>query len=167
MKTLNAVQPHDWAKFLRARLDTVGAEAPLDGIARGGYRLVYNDTPTDFFKGAEARRRNTDLTYSLGMVIGREAKITDVLWEGPAFKSGTHRRHADRRGERARLRRRSAEDAGQEQQDRTASRSNSSSRTATATAPSASITMTACAIRISNAAATGEARLDAILAARN
>ena len=88
VKTLNGVQPHDWAKFLRARLDTVGAEAPLDGIARGGYRLVYSDTPSDFFKGAEARRRNTDLTYSLGMVIGREAKITDVLWEGPAFKSG-------------------------------------------------------------------------------
>jgi predicted metalloprotease with PDZ domain len=88
VKTLNDVQPHDWAKFLRARLDAVGAEAPLDGLARGGYRLVYSDTPSDFFKGAEARRRNTDLTYSLGMVIGREAKITDVLWEGPAFKSG-------------------------------------------------------------------------------
>jgi predicted metalloprotease with PDZ domain len=88
VKTLNGVQPHDWAKFLRARLDAVGAEAPLDGLARGGYKLVYSDTPSDFFKGAEARRRNTDLTYSLGMVIGREAKITDVLWEGPAFSSG-------------------------------------------------------------------------------
>jgi predicted metalloprotease with PDZ domain len=88
VKTLNGVQPHDWGKFLRARLDAVGAEAPLDGLARGGYRLVYSDTPSDFFKGAEARRRNTDLTYSLGMVIGREAKITDVLWEGPAFNSG-------------------------------------------------------------------------------
>ena len=88
VKTLNGVQPHDWAKFLRARLDAVGAEAPLDGIARGGYKLVYSDTPSDFFKGAEARRRNTDLTYSLGMVIGREARITDVLWEGPAFQSG-------------------------------------------------------------------------------
>src|SRR5258705_11824951 len=88
VKILNGVQPHDWAKFLRVPLDTVGAEAPLDGIARGGYRLVYSDTPSDFFKGAEARRRNTDLTYSLGMVIGREAKLTDVLWEGPAFKAG-------------------------------------------------------------------------------
>ncbi|HXI99625.1 MAG TPA: hypothetical protein VNH44_00295 [Micropepsaceae bacterium] len=88
VKTLNAVQPHDWAKFLRARLDAVGAEAPLDGLARGGYRLVYNDTPSDFFKAAEARRRITDLTYSLGLVIGREARITDVLWEGPAFAAG-------------------------------------------------------------------------------
>jgi predicted metalloprotease with PDZ domain len=88
VKTLNAVQPHDWGKFLRARLDEVGGDAPLDGIARGGYRLVYNDAPSDFFKAAEARRRITDLTYSLGLVIGREARITDVLWEGPAFKAG-------------------------------------------------------------------------------
>jgi predicted metalloprotease with PDZ domain len=87
-RALNAVQPHDWGKFLRAHLDKVGGDAPLGGIARGGYRLVYNDTPTDFFKAAEARRRITDLTYSLGIVIGREARITDVLWEGPAFKSG-------------------------------------------------------------------------------
>jgi predicted metalloprotease with PDZ domain len=66
----------------------VGGEAPLDGIERGGYRLVYNDTPSDFFKASETRRRITDLTYSLGIVIGREARITDVLWEGAGFKSG-------------------------------------------------------------------------------
>jgi len=88
VKTLTGVEALDWAKFLRTRLDTVGGEAPLDGIARGGYKLVYNDTPTDFFKAAETRRRITDLTYSLGFVIGREARITDVMWEGPAFKAG-------------------------------------------------------------------------------
>ena len=87
-RVLNAVQRNDWGKFLRTRLDQVGADAPLDGIARGGYKLVYNDTPSDFFKASEARRRITDLTYSLGLVIGREARITDVMWEGPAFKSG-------------------------------------------------------------------------------
>ena len=45
---LNAVHPHDWATFLRTRLDAVGpdAEAPLDGIARGGYRLTYVDDLT-------------------------------------------------------------------------------------------------------------------------
>jgi predicted metalloprotease with PDZ domain len=88
VKTLNAVQPHDWAKFLHARLDAVGEQAPLDGVARGGYKLIYNDTPSDFFKAAETRRKITDLTYSLGLVIGREARLTDVLWEGPAYQAG-------------------------------------------------------------------------------
>jgi len=88
VKTLNAVAPHDWAAFLHQRLDAVGEGAPLDGITRGGYRLVYNDTPSDFSKAAEARRKVTDLTYSLGFVVGRESKLTDVLWEGPAFQAG-------------------------------------------------------------------------------
>ena len=88
VKTLNAVQAYDWAKFLRSRLDGHGPEAPLDGIMRAGYKLVYTDTPSDYFRGAEARRKVTDLTYSLGMTVGGEAKLIDVLWDGPAYKVG-------------------------------------------------------------------------------
>ena len=88
VKALNGVQPYDWAKFLRARLDSHGPGAPLEGIARGGYKLVYTDTPSDYFKNSEARRKVSDLTYSLGMAIGREDRLSDVLWEGPAYKSG-------------------------------------------------------------------------------
>ncbi|MSO72681.1 MAG: M61 family peptidase [Rhodospirillaceae bacterium] len=86
--TLNSVQAHDWAAFLRGRLDGHGPGAPLDGLARSGYKLVYTDTPTDLLKSAETSSRSLGLTYSLGMVIGREAKLADVLWEGPAYKLG-------------------------------------------------------------------------------
>ena len=51
VKALNAVQPYDWATFLRARLDGHGPGAPLDGLARGGYKLVYTDTPVRLFQG--------------------------------------------------------------------------------------------------------------------
>ena len=88
VNALNSVQPYDWAKFLRSRLDGHAPGAPLDGIARGGYKLVYTETPSDYFGGSEARRKITDLTYSLGMVIGTDGRLTDVLWEGPAYKSG-------------------------------------------------------------------------------
>jgi predicted metalloprotease with PDZ domain len=88
VRTLNAVQPYDWAGFLHARLESHDGEAPLDGIARGGYRLIYSDTPADFFKKNEARRKLTDLTFSLGFIVGRESKLTDVLWEGPAYTAG-------------------------------------------------------------------------------
>ncbi len=56
--------------------------------ARGGYKLVYTDTPSDYFKDSETRRKVSDLTYSLGMIIAAEGRIADVLWEGPAYKSG-------------------------------------------------------------------------------
>jgi predicted metalloprotease with PDZ domain len=85
---LDAVQPHDWAAFLRARLEGHGPGAPLDGLARGGYRLVYTDSPTDYFKSAEARRKVTDFSYSVGMTVGKDAAVGDVQWDGPAFKAG-------------------------------------------------------------------------------
>jgi predicted metalloprotease with PDZ domain len=34
------------------------------------------------------RRKITDLTYSVGMTVGAESKLTEVIWEGPAYKAG-------------------------------------------------------------------------------
>jgi len=88
VETLNQVQPYDWGTFLRSHLDRVGGQAPLDGITRGGYRLVYSDEPSDHFSSSESRRGVTDLWFSLGIVIGRDSSLSDVLWEGPAFDAG-------------------------------------------------------------------------------
>jgi predicted metalloprotease with PDZ domain len=88
VRTLNELQPYDWADFLRTRLESHDSEPPLDGIARGGYRLVYSDTPSDYFKKREARRKLTDLSFSLGLVVGRENKLADVQWGGPAYAAG-------------------------------------------------------------------------------
>ena len=85
---LNAVEPYDWATLLRTRLDENASGAPLQGFARGGYRLIYTDTPSPVFRDDEAARRVTELTYSLGMVVNRDAKLTAVRWEGPAFDAG-------------------------------------------------------------------------------
>ena len=85
---LNAVVPNDWAGFLHQRLEGFAAEAPLDGVARGGYKLVFTDKPTDFFKKAEGEYKRTILAYSLGLTIGKGGVLSDVLWDGPAFKAG-------------------------------------------------------------------------------
>jgi predicted metalloprotease with PDZ domain len=86
--TLNAVQPYDWANFLKTRLEGHGPGAPLDGLARGGYRLVFTDTPSDLFKTEDAARKITTLTYSLGLTLTKDGTIADVQWDGPAFKAG-------------------------------------------------------------------------------
>ena len=88
VKALNSVQSYDWATFLRTRLDDHSSGAPLDGLTRGGYKLVYSDAPTDYFKASETRRKIADLTYSLGCVVAVEGRLTDVLWNGPAFRQG-------------------------------------------------------------------------------
>ena len=88
VRALNQVQPYDWAAFLKARLESPSEHAPLDGLARGGYRLVYTETPSDWFKAGEKLRKITDLTYSVGFVLGKEGEISEVAWDGPAFKAG-------------------------------------------------------------------------------
>ena len=85
---LNAVQPHDWAAFLKERVESTTAHAPLDGLPRGGYKLVYDEKPSAWTKDIESDNNSVGLAYSLGMAIGREGRITDVLWEGLAFKQG-------------------------------------------------------------------------------
>ena len=85
---LNAVEPYDWAKFLNARINEVAPRAPLDGLARGGWRLVYTEAPTAYFKSTEAGRKLVDLSYSIGMVLTQSADIAGVQWDGPAFKAG-------------------------------------------------------------------------------
>jgi predicted metalloprotease with PDZ domain len=88
VKALNVVQPYDWATFLRTRLDSTGQPAPLDGMRRGGYRLVYTETPGDSFKSAEAQSKTTNLLFSLGFIADKEGALKSVLWNGPAFKAG-------------------------------------------------------------------------------
>ncbi len=88
VSALNKVQPYDWATFLHQRVDSVNAEAPTAGVGRGGYRLVFTDTPSDLEKSADERAKMMSLRYSLGLTLDKEGKITEVLWNGPAFKAG-------------------------------------------------------------------------------
>ncbi|PTQ13493.1 peptidase M61 [Sphingomonas oleivorans] len=86
--TLNKVEPYDWASFLKARLYDVRDRAPLDWLARGGYRLTYVEEPTNYWERSEASRDVVDLSYSLGLVVNSEAMATGVVWDGPAFNAG-------------------------------------------------------------------------------
>ena len=86
---LNGVHPYDWAGFLRARLDAVGpeAKAPLDGLARGGYRLVYTDSLTPVEKRIQSGWGN-DFQYSLGFTLsGASNRISGVRWGSPAYEA--------------------------------------------------------------------------------
>ena len=87
---LNAVQPYDWASFLRERLNGHGPGAPLDGLTRGGYKLVYTDVESPYLKSAEADRKMADFDFSIGLTLSTRdnGDITQVIWDSPAFKAG-------------------------------------------------------------------------------
>nr|WP_303683548.1 peptidase M61 [Brevundimonas naejangsanensis] len=88
--TLNGVQANGWAAFLRERLDAVGpgSRGPLDGIERGGYRLVFKEEPSGYMGALYKELGRNDFTYSLGFMMNKSNKITSVLWDGPAFEQG-------------------------------------------------------------------------------
>ena len=67
---------------------TLAAGAPLAGLTRGGYRLIYSDEPTAIFKDGERRASEVNLAYSLGLVIGKGGRVSSVVWDSPAFVAG-------------------------------------------------------------------------------
>jgi predicted metalloprotease with PDZ domain len=80
--TLNQVVPYEWASYLRTRLD--GHGSLTGGIAAHGWKLTYTDKPSAAFSNI----KGIDLTYSLGALLAKDGEVSDVLWDGPAFKAG-------------------------------------------------------------------------------
>jgi predicted metalloprotease with PDZ domain len=93
VKALNAVLPYDWAAFLRERLDSIGRPAPLEGLSRGGYRLIYTDTPSEIRKSRDEQRKYVDLLFSIGIEINDKESahpgdLKMVMHDSAAFKAG-------------------------------------------------------------------------------
>jgi len=86
--TLNKVQPYDWRSYLQEKVYGVSPQAPLEGITKGGYKLVYTAEPTKWWMSGEKSRKASDLTYSGGLVVGSDGKVSSVLWDSAAFNAG-------------------------------------------------------------------------------
>lgn len=82
---LQAIRPYDWAGFFTARVTRVAPDAPLGGIERGGYHLVYDNKENAFQALLERTRKTIDLRASIGVdVDAGSGVITDVLPQTPA-----------------------------------------------------------------------------------
>jgi len=88
VKALNAVEPYDWAAFLRERLDAIGKPAPFDGLRRGGYKLVFTDAPSELLKAHDEQSKHVNLLFSIGVDIDdKDGTVVNVLWDSAAFKA--------------------------------------------------------------------------------
>jgi predicted metalloprotease with PDZ domain len=85
---LNDIAPYDWKAFFQKRIYEIAPRAPLGGIENGGWRLVYTNEVPALLKTREGQRKYTDLSYSLGLVLGADGGIRDVLPGTPADAAG-------------------------------------------------------------------------------
>ena len=85
---LGQVYPYDWATFIDTRLNQPGQPAPVGGIEKGGYKLVWKEEPNPFDKARMAEAKNLPLAWSLGVSIDKDAKVTSTQWDSPAFNAG-------------------------------------------------------------------------------
>ncbi|MBX9900300.1 MAG: peptidase M61 [Burkholderiaceae bacterium] len=95
IETLNKVVIYDWTSFIQTRLTATSERAPLDGISRGGWRLIYDATPSEMVKADLKESKLLNLMYSLGFIATNEGdhehepgEVVDVLWNSPAFEAG-------------------------------------------------------------------------------
>src|ERR1700728_2091632 len=90
---LNAVQPYDWATFLKTRVSELAPHTPEEGISRGGYRLTYSDPPPEWVKLEERpdhERPDMAISFATSIGISAEANgtLANVWWDRPAFQAG-------------------------------------------------------------------------------
>jgi predicted metalloprotease with PDZ domain len=83
--TLDSLVHDDWATFLRDRLD--GKTPITGGIEASGWKLVYQEKPNAYAKAA-SKDGGADFLYSLGFNVGKDGKLGEVRWDGPAFNAG-------------------------------------------------------------------------------
>jgi len=82
--TLNQVAPYDWARFLNDRLDSTSPNAPLGGIENGGWRLAFDDHPTEF----GGRHGDVGDLYSIGLRLSADGTVGDSIVGSPAYEAG-------------------------------------------------------------------------------
>jgi predicted metalloprotease with PDZ domain len=85
---LNEVAPYDWRGFLQARVQSVTPHAPLGGIEKAGWRLVYTDAPNLFIKDADTANKAANVAYSIGVLAKEDGMLADVIPDSPAAKAG-------------------------------------------------------------------------------
>jgi predicted metalloprotease with PDZ domain len=85
---LNAVTPHDWKALLTRRTTATGEQAPVNGVARSGWRLGFGDKASAYLKAHEAASKRIDLTASIGILLGDDGVVTDVIPGKAAHQAG-------------------------------------------------------------------------------
>jgi predicted metalloprotease with PDZ domain len=88
VNTLNQVVPYDWRGFWTERLTNHGPRAPLGGIEGSGWKVVYDDNPSEMESSGQSIHRFVDARFSIGLELNDDGGVADTIEGMVAAKAG-------------------------------------------------------------------------------
>ncbi len=88
VNTLNQIAPYDWRSFWTERLTNHGPGAPLGGIEGSGWKVVYDETPSDMLSSSSGMYHFVPAAFAIGLVLNDDGLINDTIEGEVAAKAG-------------------------------------------------------------------------------
>ncbi len=88
VNALNQVVPYDWRGFWTERLTTHAPHAPLGGIEGSGWKVVYDENPSDMMSSQAGMYHFVAAGFALGLSLRDDGGISDVIEGEVAAKAG-------------------------------------------------------------------------------
>ncbi|HEX3822143.1 MAG TPA: M61 family peptidase [Candidatus Sulfotelmatobacter sp.] len=88
VNALNQIVPYDWRGFWTERLTNHGPGAPLGGIEGSGWKLTYDETPSDMLSSAAGAYHLVPAAASLGLDLRDDGGISDTIEGEVAAEAG-------------------------------------------------------------------------------
>ncbi len=88
VNALNQVAPYDWRGFWTERLTTHAPRAPLGGIEGSGWKVVYDQTPSDMMSSQAGMYHFVPAAFALGLSLRDDGGISDVIEGELSAKAG-------------------------------------------------------------------------------
>ncbi len=88
VNALTQVVRYDWRGFWTERLSNHGPGAPLGGIEGSGWKLVYDENPSELARAEDRDGKAIGAHYSLGMLVASDGAVRDTIEDMIAAKAG-------------------------------------------------------------------------------
>jgi predicted metalloprotease with PDZ domain len=88
VNALNQIAPYDWRGFWTERLTSHGPGAPLGGIERSGWKVAYDDLPSEMLTGSAGMYHYVPAAFAIGLLLNEDGTIGDTVEGAPAAKAG-------------------------------------------------------------------------------
>lgn len=85
---LSQIVPYDWRGFWNERLTNHGPGAPLGGIEASGWKLVYDESPSEADRALDPVGKSIHAHYSVGLLVAADGMVRDTVEGMVAARAG-------------------------------------------------------------------------------